>query len=111
IGCPSQRWPDDTASGRAPASALAVLATLRRALADTRVVMVASRPSTVPLADDALFVDRGRSVAHGTRDRLMREVGPYRDLIEAFEADRAAPTGSVAQGVRHLARHDDEVTA
>ena len=25
----------------------------------------------------------------------MREVGPYRDLIEAFEADRAAPTGRV----------------
>ena len=92
---PSLLLLDDTTSALDPATELDVLANLRRALADTTVVMVASRPSTVSLADDVLFVDRGRIVAHGTHDRLMREVGPYRDLIEAFEADRAAPTGNV----------------
>ena len=91
------------------ATELAVLANLREALADTTVVMVASRPSTVSLADDVLFVDRGRIVDHGTHARLMREVGPYRDLIEAFESDRATPAVAqgVAQGVRHLARHEE----
>ena len=86
---------DDTTSALDPATELEVLANLRAALADTTVVMVASRPSTVALADDVLFVDRGRIVDHGTHDRLMRDVGPYRDLIEAFETDRAAPTAGV----------------
>lgn len=84
---------DDTTSALDPATELAVLANLRRALADTTVVMVASRPSTVSLADDVLFMAQGRIVDHGTHDRLMRDVGPYRDLIEAFEADRSTPAG------------------
>jgi ATP-binding cassette, subfamily B, bacterial len=95
---------DDTTSALDPATELAVLANLRAALADTTVVMIASRPSTVSLADDVLFVDRGRIIDHGTHDRLMHDVGPYRDLIEAFEADRAGP---VASGVGHR-RHDGE---
>jgi ABC-type multidrug transport system fused ATPase/permease subunit len=102
---PSLLLLDDTTSALDPATELAVLGNLRRALAATTVVMVASRPSTVALADDVLFVDRGRIVDHGTHDRLMRDVGPYRDLIEAFEADRSTPP--VAQGVRHLARHEE----
>ena len=61
-------------------------------IADTTVVMVASRPSTVALADDVLFMANGRIVDHGTHDRLMRDVRAYRELIEAFEADRAAPS-------------------
>lgn len=87
---------DDTTSALDPATELAVLANLRRALTDTTVVMVASRPSTVSLADDVLFVSQGRIVDHGTHDRLMRDVAAYRELIEAFEADRAAPTGSAS---------------
>ena len=83
---------DDTTSALDPATELAVLGNLRRALADTTVVMVASRPSTVALADDVLFMANGRIVDHGTHDRLMRDVRAYRELIEAFEADRAAPS-------------------
>jgi ATP-binding cassette subfamily B protein len=82
---------DDTTSALDPATELAVLANLRGALTDTTVVMVASRPSTVSLADDVLFVDQGRIVDHGTHDRLMRDVPAYRRLIEAFETDRALP--------------------
>lgn len=81
---------DDTTSALDPATELSVLANLRAALTDTTVVMVASRPSTVSLADDVLFMSDGRIVAHGTHDRLMAEVPAYRDLIEAFETDRAA---------------------
>lgn len=93
---PSLLLLDDTTSALDPATELAVLANLRRALADTTVVMVASRPSTVSLADDVLFVDHGRIVDHGTHDRLMRDVDAYRELIEAFETDRATPTGGPA---------------
>ncbi|CAB4834637.1 unannotated protein [freshwater metagenome] len=53
-------------------------------------VVVASRPSTISLADDVLFLDGGVVVAHGRHDELMQNVPRYRRLIEAFEHDRAA---------------------
>jgi ATP-binding cassette subfamily B protein len=63
------------------------------------VLMVASRPSTVALADDVVFVDHGRLVDHGPHDRLMRDVAEYRALIEAFEADRSAPPSGTSSEV------------
>jgi ABC-type multidrug transport system fused ATPase/permease subunit len=54
--------------------------------------MVASRPSTIALADDVLFVEAGEITAHGTHDELMAGVEAYRELVEAFEADRSVPT-------------------
>jgi ABC-type multidrug transport system fused ATPase/permease subunit len=80
---------DDTTSALDPATELAVLENLRSAMADTTVVMVASRPSTIALADDVLFVDAGRIAAHGTHAELMGAEPRYRDLVEAFEADRS----------------------
>ena len=87
---------DDTTSALDPATEQAVLDHLRRELADTTVVMVASRPSTISLADDVVYVDGGLIAAHGTHDQLMASVPAYRELVEAFEADRTAPTGGVA---------------
>jgi ABC-type multidrug transport system fused ATPase/permease subunit len=87
---------DDTTSALDPATEQAVLDHLRRELAETTVVMVASRPSTIALADDVVYVDGGRIAAHGTHDELMASVPAYRELVEAFEADRAAPTGSAS---------------
>ena len=85
---PSLLLLDDTTSALDPATELAVLDNLRTAMVDTTVVMVASRPSTIALADDVLFVADGAIEAHGPHERLMREVPEYR-LVEAFEADRA----------------------
>jgi ATP-binding cassette, subfamily B, bacterial len=79
---------DDTTSALDPATEMAVLDNLRHSLADTTVVMVASRPSTIALADDVLFVEQGRITAHGRHDDLMDEVPAYRALVEAFETDR-----------------------
>lgn len=79
---------DDTTSALDPATELAVLDNLRHSLADTTVVMVASRPSTIALADDVLFVESGRITAHGRHDDLMDQVPAYRELVEAFETDR-----------------------
>jgi ABC-type multidrug transport system fused ATPase/permease subunit len=86
---------DDTTSALDPATEQSVLDNLRSSLAHTTVVMVASRPSTIALADEVLFVEQGRIVAHGPHDRLMAEVPQYRHLVEAFEADRGQPTGPV----------------
>jgi ABC-type multidrug transport system fused ATPase/permease subunit len=85
---------DDTTSALDPATEMAVLGNLRTGLADSTVVMVASRPSTIALADEVLFVEDGRITAHGTHDELMDEVTAYRELVEAFETDRATGVGS-----------------
>jgi ABC-type multidrug transport system fused ATPase/permease subunit len=73
------------------------LGNLRAALSRTTVIAVASRPSTIALADDVLFLADGVVVAHGTHDELMRDIPDYRQLIEAFEHDRSelegAPSG------------------
>jgi ABC-type multidrug transport system fused ATPase/permease subunit len=81
---------DDTTSALDPATEAKVLANLRAALGTTTVVAVASRPSTIALADDVLFLHDGTVVAHGLHDDLMATVPEYRALIEAFEHDRAA---------------------
>jgi ABC-type multidrug transport system fused ATPase/permease subunit len=80
---------DDTTSALDPATEARVLDNLRRALDGTTVVMVASRPSTIGLADDVVFLVGGRIVAHGRHEELMAAVPAYRELVEAFEADRA----------------------
>ncbi len=81
---------DDTTSALDPATEAKVLANLRAALTRTTVVAVASRPSTIALADDVLFLADGTVVAHGRHEELMGSVLAYRQLIEAFEHDRAA---------------------
>jgi ABC-type multidrug transport system fused ATPase/permease subunit len=80
---------DDTTSALDPATEARVLGNLRRSLRDTTVVMVASRPSTIALADQVVFLVRGRVVAHGSHRELMESEPGYRQLVEAFEPDRA----------------------
>jgi ABC-type multidrug transport system fused ATPase/permease subunit len=80
---------DDTTSALDPATEMAVLGNLREGLEHSTVVMVASRPSTIALADDVLFVEAGQITAHGTHDELMEKIDAYRELVEAFEADRS----------------------
>ena len=90
---PSVLLLDDTTSALDPATERAVLANLRGALAGTTVLMVASRPSTIALADDVIYVERGTVVDHGTHAELMSRRAAYRQLVEAFEADRTGVGG------------------
>jgi ABC-type multidrug transport system fused ATPase/permease subunit len=57
-------------------------------------MLVASRPSTIALADDVVFVAEGRVAGHGTHDELMESTPGYRRLVEAFESDRAGGESS-----------------
>jgi ATP-binding cassette subfamily B protein len=90
---------DDTTSALDPATEARVLSNMRHALADTTVFMVASRPSTIALADDVAYVADGRLAAYGSHVDLMTTVPGYRNLVEAFETDRdetvAVETGAV----------------
>jgi len=87
---PSVLLLDDTTSALDPTTEAKVLSNLRAALTRTTVVAIASRPSTIALADDVLYLDNGEVVAHGSHEELMRRVPAYRKLIEAFEHDREA---------------------
>jgi len=89
VRCPAVLLLDDTTSALDPTTEARLLANLRAGLSSTTVVAVASRPSTIALADDVLYLDEGRVVAHGTHDQLLQSVPAYRTLIEAFEQDRA----------------------
>lgn len=89
---------DDTTSALDPATEGAVLTNLRTALAGTTVVMVASRPSTIALADDVMYLAGGRIVAHGPHAELMADHEGYRALVEAFESDRADDDEAVTVG-------------
>ena len=65
-----------------------MLGNLRGALAGTTVLMVASRPSTIALADDVVYLERrpGRRPRHARR--ADGAPAGYRRLVEAFETDR-----------------------
>ena len=91
---------DDTTSALDPTTEATVLGNLREAFADTTVVMVASRPSTIALADDVIFFVDGRAAAHGRHEELMESVPAYRRLVEAFEADRAPSAPRAAERTR-----------
>ena len=86
---------DDTTSALDPETERVVLGNLRGALAGTTVLMVASRPSTIALADDVIYIERGTVIDHGTHQQLMDRSAPYRELVEAFEADREDATSIV----------------
>ncbi len=81
---------DDTTSALDPATEAKILEGLRSRLTGSTVVMVASRPSTIALADEVVFVADGRIAAHGTHDELLESTPAYRELVEAFESDRNA---------------------
>jgi len=89
VGKPAALLLDDTTSALDPGTEARVLANLRRTLTDATVVAVASRPSTIALADDVLYLVEGRVAAHGRHDELLATVPEYRVLMEAFEQERA----------------------
>ncbi len=79
---------DDTTSALDPSTEAVILDRLRLSL-DATVLLIASRPSTIALADDVVFLAGGRIAGHGTHLALLESVDAYREIVEAFEADRA----------------------
>jgi ATP-binding cassette subfamily B protein len=81
---------DDATSAVDPSVEAAILRGLRREALPATVVVVAYRRSSILLADEVVYVDQGRVVAHGSHEQLLATVPGYAALVEAYDTDAAA---------------------
>ena len=80
---------DDATSSVDPATEATILTGLAGAFTETTTLVVATRPSTIALADVVLFLADGKLEAYGTHAELLRSSPGYADLVEAYERDRS----------------------
>jgi ABC-type multidrug transport system fused ATPase/permease subunit len=80
---------DDATSAVDPSVELEILKGLRRSELPSTVVIVAYRRSSIALADEVVFVEDGRVLAHGTHAELMRTTPGYVRLLSAYDEDMA----------------------
>jgi ABC-type multidrug transport system fused ATPase/permease subunit len=86
---------DDATSAVDPSVEQSILTALRRTAAGTTVLVVAYRMSTIVLADDVIYLERGRVVDHGTHAELVARCEGYERLVTAY-AREAAERAAVA---------------
>ena len=79
---------DDTTSALDPTTEAQVVDNLRKFAVGQTVLIVASRPSTIALADEVVFIADGQISDRGTHETLLIQSAKYRELIQAFEHDR-----------------------
>ena len=83
---------DDATSSVDPAVEAAILRGLRSADLGATVVVVAYRRATIALADEVVWIERGRVVDRGTHEELIGRTPGYALLVNAYddEAERRA---------------------
>ncbi|MEV4171450.1 ABC transporter ATP-binding protein [Nonomuraea sp. NPDC049709] len=80
---------DDATSSVDPQVEAKILYGLRDAAEASTVVVVAYRMATIALADEVVYLDRGRVVDRGPHDELIRRCAGYRNLVTAYEREEA----------------------
>lgn len=81
---------DDTTSALDPATEALVIERLSSLSHTTTTIVVASRPTTVKIADQVLFVHQGIVHELATHESLMSSNQAYAKLMKSFEMDRKA---------------------
>ncbi|MEY4165910.1 MAG: hypothetical protein RL419_1752 [Actinomycetota bacterium] len=79
---------DDTTSALDPETEQRVIDALGRTDLAQSVLVVASRPSTIALADKVVYLSAGRVAGFGSNDELLAMNGEYRELMAAFAVAR-----------------------
>ncbi|MFC5000045.1 ABC transporter ATP-binding protein [Dactylosporangium cerinum] len=105
-GAPRLLVLDDATSAVDPRVEAAILAALRRD--DDRqasILVVAYRRATIALADEVVYLERGRVAARGTHADLLATVPGYADLVTAYEKAEAEKERE------HLFDDEESVTA
>jgi ATP-binding cassette subfamily B protein len=81
---------DDATSSLDPTTEALILVGLGQQLEGVTTVIVASRPSTIALADEVVFLVDGRVVAHGRPADVYATESGYRRLVDAYDRDRVS---------------------
>ncbi|GAA4600030.1 ABC transporter ATP-binding protein [Actinoplanes octamycinicus] len=76
---------DDATSAVDPRVEAAILGALRGSDAGASILVVAYRRATIALADEVVYLERGRVAATGTHAELMATQDGYRELVTAYE--------------------------
>ena len=79
---------DDTTSALDTITESIVVDRLRQSTNIVTTIIVASRPSTIALADEVVFIENGSLSDQGTHPNLMMRNENYRLLMQSFEQDR-----------------------
>ncbi|MFG1944502.1 ABC transporter ATP-binding protein [Nonomuraea sp. NPDC048826] len=78
---------DDATSSVDPQVEARILYGLRDRAEASTVVVIAYRMATIALADEVVFLDRGRVTDRGTHEELLARCDGYRDLVTAYERE------------------------
>ena len=79
---------DDTTSALDTITESIVIDSLRGSENIITTIIVASRPSTIALADEVIFIENGKLSDQGSHPDLLMRSGNYRLLMQSFEHDR-----------------------
>lgn len=86
---------DDATSACDPSVELAILDGIRREMTSSTLLLIAYRKSTISLADQVVFLDRGRVADVGAHEELRGRSAGYRALVDAY--DEAAISHSLLE--------------
>jgi ATP-binding cassette subfamily B protein len=78
---------DDATSAVDPSVEAVILRSLKSAALPSTIVVVAYRPASIRLADEVVYIDYKRVVAHGTHAELLASTPGYARLVQAYEED------------------------
>ncbi|HEY6628250.1 MAG TPA: ABC transporter ATP-binding protein, partial [Acidimicrobiia bacterium] len=87
---------DDATSAVDPSVEAEILRSLRSAALPSTIVVVAYRPASIRLADEVVYVDERRVVAHGRHDELLETTPGYARLVQAYEEDARRMAGEAS---------------
>ncbi|MFI6905533.1 ABC transporter ATP-binding protein [Nonomuraea sp. NPDC050394] len=93
---------DDATSSVDPQVEAKILYGLRDSAESSTTVVVAYRMATIALADEVVFLERGRVGDRGTHEELLARSEGYRNLVTAYEreeSERAAIEAGEQEGV------------
>ncbi|MFD9948866.1 ABC transporter ATP-binding protein [Nonomuraea sp. NPDC059023] len=93
---------DDATSSVDPQVEAKILYGLRDSAESSTTVVVAYRMATIALADEVVFLERGRVGDRGTHEELLARSEGYRNLVTAYEREeieRAAIEADEEEGV------------
>jgi len=88
-----------------------ILAGLRASELEATVVMVASRTSTISLADEVIHLEQGRIAGRGGHRDLIGRSPAYAALVEAYARDAARRTLTRARGAALEVQEQDPASA